>query len=251
MVDAETYLRLLDGEAAGNWLLVGHVLSALEQHSLASPNGALWQDAIKERLEKAGHPVSTGHLYKIRRAHQFIQELAPTAVSQTPPPKISAVEVAERLHRLDPEAGKQALQDVLGPKPAAYVEIKKRYDQALEAKPEMKSARHLAWEKRKPDAPLSEFRSRAEGVFSGSEKGASAEELGIVDLPDDIQQLFGDMVEMLWASAWSKASKMFSLKVDELGLKVKQLEEELELQQEENRLLQEECKSLARMVDGV
>lgn len=251
MTDAETHLALLDGEdAAKNWLTVGRVLSALERQSRAGPSGKLWQDIVQERLEKAGHPVSTGHLYKIRRAYQVLEELAPEAVNQEPPPRISAIEVAERLHRFDPEAGKQALQDALGPKPVPYVDLKKRYDEVLEAKPELKSARHIAWEKRKPDGPPSEKGGDKPEAASGS--APTKVELGhlseVPQPPDDIRRASGEFAEKTWREAWSMAKHQFEKRIDELQQKILSLEDELDLTKEENRLNQEEVDNLARKV---
>ena len=65
------------------------------------------------------------------------------------PPKISAVEISERLYRLDPRAGKQALEDALAVNPTPYVELKQRYERVLQSTPEMKSPRQLAWEARR------------------------------------------------------------------------------------------------------
>lgn len=231
VMDAETDLALLDGAAGGaSWLTVGRVLNALERRSRAAPSGSVWQDIVRERLEKAGHPISTGHLYKIRRAHQFLQECAPEAVNQEPPPKISSVEVAERLYRLDPEAGKRALHDVLGPKPVPYVDIKKRYEEALAAKPEMKSARHIAWDKRKPDVSGEELEGAGVSVGSGA--------------PDDIREISRELAE----SVWGLASRKFQNQIEGLQEKVSALEEELESLKEDNRILQEEAESLALMV---
>lgn len=250
MTDAETHLVLLDGEAATNWLTVGRVLSALERQSRAGPSGKLWQDIVQERLEKADHPVSTGHLYKIRRAYQVLEELAPMAVNQEPPPRISAIEVAERLHRLDPEAGKQALQDALGPKPVPYVDLKRRYDEALEAKPELKSARHIAWEKRKPDASPSEKGGDRPEAASGSEPTKA--ELGhlpeVPQPPDDIRRASGELAEQTWREAWNMAKHQFETRIDELQQEVLSLREELDLKKEENRLYQEEVDNLVRKV---
>lgn len=249
MTDAETYLTRLDGDAGTNWLTVGGVLSALEHRSRAGPAGKLWQDIVQERLEKAGHPVSTGHLYKIRRAYQVLEELAPEAVRQEPPPRISSIEIAERLHRLDPQAGKQALQDALGPKPASYVSLKKRYDEALEANPELKSARHIAWERRKPDGSPPESGDRAETSSGGKSIQMGAEPLSVVpQLPDDIQRASDELTKKTWNVAWTMAKHQSETQINELQQDVLSLRKELDLTKEENGMLQEEIDILARKV---
>lgn len=250
MLDAETHLRALDGDTAASWLTVGRVLSALERQSRAAPSGSPWQDIVRERLERAGQPVSTGHLYKIRRAHQFLEECAPEAVTQDPPPRISSVEVAERLYRLDPEAGKQALHDILGPKPITYLDIKKRYEGVLEAKPEMKSARHIAWDRRKPDD--GSLGSEARTDSTAHPPKAVAEHTAPRDvpkLPAAIGQISGDLAEVAWRYAWKLAQTTFEAQTAELQERVAALEEELGLLKEDNRMLQEEAENLARKVE--
>lgn len=250
MLDAETHLRALDGDTAASWLTVGRVLSALERQSRAAPSGSPWQDIVRERLEKAGQPVSAGHLYKIRRAHQFLEECAPEAVTQDPPPRISSVEVAERLYRLDPEAGKQALHDILGPKPITYMDIKRRYEALLEARPEMKSARHIGWDKRKPDGHSSEARDRTDR--STGEAQSKAEEADACDAPKPpaaIRQISEDLAEVTWKAAWNLARAAFEAQAAELQRRVAALEEERDLLKEDNRVLQEEAENLARKIE--
>lgn len=247
MTDAEAHLARLDGPAAGNWVAIGQTLTALEQQSRADASGRPWQDVVLDRLEQSGHPVSPGHLYKIRRAFAFLSELAPEAVNQTPPPKISAVEIAERLKRLDADAGKQALQDALGPNPTPYISLKKRYDEALKAQPEMKSARHVAWEKRKPTGSESIRHDQAKRTTHGTVTPAGSDR-DVPQLPNGLQREASDLVQKTWLSAWNKAQEKYSEMVKELKDKVASLEEELELAHEEDRLNKEENKNLAREI---
>lgn len=153
VVQQNTQQRLLSltRNEAENWLVIGRLLTDLEGQSRADPAGLPWQDVIKNRLDELGVPMSTGHIYKIRRAARFLIEHAPDAIrAENPsPPKISAIEVTERLYRLDPDAGKKALSDVVGPNPVTYVELQKRYGDALKTNPEMKSPRQIAWEVRR------------------------------------------------------------------------------------------------------
>lgn len=230
-----------------NWLVVGGVLSALERQARANPAGKLWQDIVQERLERAGHPVSTGHLYKIRRAYQVLEELAPEAVNQEPPPRISSIEVVERLYRLDPQAGKQALRDALGPKPTSYVSLKQRYDEALEEKPELKSARHIAWEKRKPDGSAPESDDKSSIVSGSAPKQVWPEHLSEVpQVPPDIRKASEHLAEKVWSLAWNQANRQFEATINKLRNDVLSLQKELESEQEENGLLQEDLDELAR-----
>jgi hypothetical protein len=149
--EIERRLKTLTRDDAKNWIVVGCLLLDLEAQSRADPAGLPWQDVVKNRLEELGVSISTGHIYKIRRAVGFLIEHAPDAsrLENTSPPKISAIEVAERLYRLDPDAGKKALSDAVGPDPVTYVELQRRYGDALKANPEMKSPRQIAWEGRR------------------------------------------------------------------------------------------------------
>lgn len=160
--EIEERLLSLTHDDAKNWIVIGRLLLDLEAHSRADPAGRPWQDVVRSRLEELDASISSGHIYKVRRAIAFLIEHAPEAIASgsASQPKISAIEVAERLYRLDPEAGKKALDDVVGPNPVTYVELQKRYNDALEANPEMKSPRQAAWEiRRKTDkVPASETR---------------------------------------------------------------------------------------------
>lgn len=247
MTDAEAHLARLDGPTAGNWVAIGQTLTALEQQSRADASGRPWQDVVLGRLEQSGHPVSPGHLYKIRRAFVFLNEFAPEAVNQTPPPKISAVEIAERLRRLDPDAGRQALQDALGPNPTPYVSLKKRYDEALKAQPEMKSARHVAWEKRKPTDSESVHHDEEKHAKHSSAMPAGSDH-NVPLPPNELRKEANDIVQKTWLSAWSKAQEQYSEVIEELKAKVASLEEELELAHEEERLYKEEIAILKRQV---
>jgi hypothetical protein len=149
--DIQQRLLSLTRDDAESWIMIGRLLLDLEAQSRADSNGLPWQDVVRNRLDELGVSVSSGHIYKIRRAVGFLIEHAPDAAApeNSAPPKISAIEVAERLYRLDPAAGKKALNDVVGPDPVTYVELQRRYSDALAAHPEMKSPRQIAWEARR------------------------------------------------------------------------------------------------------
>ena len=247
MMDTETHLAMLDGDAAKNWLTVGQVLTALERQSRAAPSGKLWQDIVRERLAQAGHPVSNSHLYKIRRGYQLLEELAPEALNQDPPPRVSAVDVAERLYRLDPEAGTQALHDTLGARPVTYVELKKRYEEALKEKPELKSSRHIGWEKRKPDSAAPEGSGKGQTGSSDASLQAAREHLSEMPKPPaDLQQAAGELAERAWRTAWGMAREHYRTRIEELQQKALALGEKLEHAREENRRLQERNDILAK-----
>lgn len=151
MDNADSILAELSNQQASDWFEVGLALSRLEALSKTSPAGRPWHTVLGERLKELGAPVSSGHLYKIRRAFNFLQTHAPpdTTSRELRRVGISSVEVAERLFNLDEEQGRAALDGILKPHPETYVELQRRYEAAIAASPESRSAKQLAWEKRK------------------------------------------------------------------------------------------------------
>ncbi|MBM2294906.1 hypothetical protein JQX09_23540 [Sulfitobacter pseudonitzschiae] len=217
--EAEKYLRELDGDGGKNWVVIGHVLSELEKHSRSSTSGQAWQDVVKERLAAAGSAVSAGHMYKIRRAYKFLEEQEVDALHLNVVPKISAIEVSERLFRLDAESGREALSDALAEVPIAYVDLKKRYESVLESKPEMKSPRQLAWEARRSSDKTPEKTAAAVAVGHGQEgEGVSreAEGVGAPSLPDELLKSAQNHTQMVWVAGWRAAEQHFRSEIESL-----------------------------------
>jgi hypothetical protein len=225
----EQPLHDLTQEQAGNWVTVGRLLFELEAHSRSDSSGKPWQDALRETLTKLGTPISTGHLYKVRRAYAFLHEHAQTdvkwAIAQ--PPKISSVEVAERLYRVDAQEGLKALADALRPDPIPYVDLKKRYDEALKTRPEMKSPRQVAWEtRRKASSTPKASEENATGAIEQREEALSE--------PDEtsgpsatLQKKASTLLGQAWKAGWDAATEHYEPELDELRETVRDQQEEI------------------------
>lgn len=153
MERGESLLAELTPENAGDWRLIGSVMKRLSSTSEVSPEGRLWHDVVLQVLEERGHPISSSHLHRIRRAYSFLeagmqargipQERASIA-------RISSVDLAERLFQMDAEAGFDALEACLDPRRrATKADIQVRYEEYLSAHPEKKQPMQVAWERRK------------------------------------------------------------------------------------------------------
>ncbi|SFQ77838.1 hypothetical protein SAMN05421764_12029 [Donghicola eburneus] len=146
-------LATLSRAQLGSWVAVGRTLYFLEQNGLQDAEGTPWFNRLLRRLESLGQPVSPGHIYKVRRSFVFLfkncGELGYT-LDQCERAKISSVELAERLFKVDQKAGLSALGACLRqPKPATAAEIREQYFQTRSQAPDGKNKRNTAWESRK------------------------------------------------------------------------------------------------------
>jgi hypothetical protein len=234
--EAEKYLRKLHGDGAKNWIVIGYVLSKLEKYSRSSAAGRPWQEVVRARLADAGFTVSGGHMYKIRRAYKFLEEQNVDALHLKAVPKISSIEIAERLFRIDEEAGRSALSDALAEVPTPYVDLKKRYENFLKAKPEMKSPRQLAWEARRSSSKASE--KATETVKQGQESEDIEQKVGgrsVPNIPEEILEAAQCHAQEMWRAGWEAAESHFKPEIE--GLR-----RLLSLQLEEKSLLEQELK---------
>jgi hypothetical protein len=142
---------------ASDWRNVGRILTTLEKTGRIAADGEQWINKVKEKLDAIGHPMSTGHLHKVRRAYDFLSSsirMLGIPEENSRIAKVSSIEIAERLYQIDAKAGSEALEACLNlAKPATAAEIKKIYDSYLEKHPAKKSAMHAAWEQRKKASP--------------------------------------------------------------------------------------------------
>jgi len=162
MNDPALILSELTSENSGDWQRVGDMMRRLNQISEVSADGRPWHDVMLEALAVHGHQMSSGHLHRIRRAFQFLEE----GMTEREIPKeraglakISSLDLAERLFQLDREAGLDALEACLDiKKPATKVDIQKRYEDYHAAHPEKKTPMQAAWDRRrkKQDKPVFE-----------------------------------------------------------------------------------------------
>lgn len=243
--DSEVFTSLTEQQAR-SWVDVGKALHDAERLSKVSPSGRSWQDILRERLEALGHPMSVGHLSKIRRAYGFLKKFSPEYVSddQLLDAKISAVEVAERLHRIAPEQGVKALEDIFADEPVTYVELQSRYDEAVNKNPEMRSVRQLAWA------------ARRAGSSPAPKQSAPPQESVEVGKQGPSQRLYKSVTELIqnaWSEGWNEAKlqsdAMIAAKAQEISqltTMVANLKKQINGLEEENDILQEEAILVAR-----
>jgi hypothetical protein len=250
---AENRLLALTHEDAKDWIVVGRLLLDLESQSRASPSGRPWQDVIRDRLTELNASISSGHVHKLRRAIAFLSKHAPDAISSASSfsPKISAIEVAERLYRLDPNAGKKALADVLAPEPVTYVELQKRYSEALQENPEMKSPRQLAWEaRRKTEKTSVEEGKEAPPSFATMPKV----EVGLTSdqhfsgPSTTVRQKQAELLSKVWAEGEYAAEQKYASEVKKLRNIIESQAEEISIGAQAIRDLEGEVAVLSKQI---
>lgn len=170
-MSADLILKQLADRPTEDWLTIGRVLSQLELLSRASDTGSSWQNVVADVLESGGTKMSPGHLHKIRRVYGFMEKGMKhlgLPFEEMSFAKLSSVEVAERLFRIDADAGYAALAACLRPQnPAKLTEIKALYDQHLASHPERMSPRQLGWRARRSfEGPHPEIHAIVDGVAS-------------------------------------------------------------------------------------
>ncbi|MCL1629472.1 hypothetical protein M3N55_12095 [Roseibaca sp. V10] len=227
----EHSLRNLTQEQAKNWVTIGRLLFELEAYSRGDASGRPWQDVLRDKLTELGAPISAGHLYKVRRAYAFLHTHAPGDLEQggAEAPKISSIEVAERLYRIDAQEGLKALADAVGPSPVPYVDLKKRYDEALESRPEMKSPRQVAWETRKktsgspkaPDDVGADAPEQPRDNASGQDETSGP--------PQALQKKVSTLFHQAWKAGWDAATAQHEPELEGLRNRVREHQEEIEI----------------------
>lgn len=245
-------LQSLTRDDAENWIVIGRLLHDLETHSRADAAGRPWQDVIRSKLAEVGAPISPGHIYKIRRAIRFLIEHAPNAATleNSSPPKISAIEVAERLHRLDQKAGQKALDDVVGPNPVTYVELQKRYADALKEHPEMMSPRQLAWESRRKidKVPISDLMLPLSSPGVDTPVKADTVSTQISGPSAALQKEYDDFLSKAWSEGYKTAEQKYTSQVSALLSTIDIQAEEISLGAQEIKDLEGEIEVLRNKI---
>jgi hypothetical protein len=252
--EIEKRLTSLTRDDAKNWITIGRLLIVLEAMSRADSSGRPWQDVVRNRLEELGAPISSGHIYKIRRAIGFLIDHAPDAATpeNSSPPKISAIEVAERLYRLDPDAGKKALEDVVGPDQVTYVELQKRYNDALEANPEMKSPRQIAWEARRKSekGPKGEDeQSSPPAPTPSKEKKPALSDQQMTGPSTPVRRALDELLSQAWAEGQQAAERRYASQISAMQNTIKAQAEEIADSVQEIRDLKGEIAVLSKQVN--
>lgn len=155
MDDPAEILAELTAENSGDWQFVGNAMRRLNQISEVSSKGRPWHDVMLDALAAKGHSMSSGHLHRIRRAFDFLEEgmrERSIPIERTNLAKISSLDQAERLFQLNREAGLDALEACLDIKnPATKADIQKRYEDYLALHPEKKTPMQAAWDRRRAE----------------------------------------------------------------------------------------------------
>ncbi len=157
MRSPDEILASLDPQSVKDWQAVGSVIYGLERKGRIAPDGRPWIALVKDRLENLQHPVSMGHLHKIRRSYEFLSNglrSLKVPAEQARQARISSVEIADRLYNLDHEEGLGALAACIDPqRPATAAEISRRYQTYVEKHPEKLTVLQASWKQRKkPEA---------------------------------------------------------------------------------------------------
>lgn len=165
--EAEEILNSLSERSSDDWQSVGRALVRLERISRASRSGAPWHSVVSDRLEAVGRQMSDGHLHKVHRVYQFLEsrvDVLGIPRERMQQAKLSSVEVAERLFRLDTDAGDAALALCLRERqPAGLSEVKAVYEEHLARHPEQMNRRQAGWiARRNADRSEGEEREKSE-----------------------------------------------------------------------------------------
>lgn len=142
--------KLARTEPSGVWLLIGDTISDLEAILPQSPDGRPWTEVVRDLHEGFGYSgLSVGHVQKVRRIRNFVRRelghenpLFPD--STLIKAQVSALEIAERFHALDPDQGRAALIGCIrdGRK---FVEVKREYDAYVERNPDLLPRKQATW----------------------------------------------------------------------------------------------------------
>ena len=215
MKDATLILSTLTPENAGDWQLVGRVMSELNSVSEVTPAGGTWHDVLLEALAERGNPISSGHLYRIRRAFDFLKNgMAARGIpkERAALAKISSLDQAERLFQLDREAGLAALEACLDIKnPATKADIQKLYENYLDNHPEKKTPMQVAWERRKSNQARPTFEE------------THSVEAGALSITTMLRKI-GDYVAGLESAAKEDAARIEELEQEVLDIKAELVE---------------------------
>lgn len=136
------------------WLAIGDALAELEELSVRAENGRSWQQFLLDDLEAQGHQVTAGHLHKLKRVRNFVRRYPGQrnlSDAQIYKAQISALEIAERLHTLDADAGWKMFEECLDG--LSFADAKRRYDKFQDEHQDVLPPRQAAWRKKRGADP--------------------------------------------------------------------------------------------------
>lgn len=150
--------KLAGADASAAWLNLGDALAELDELAPQSEGGRPWTDVVKAFHEGLGYGgLSVGHLQKVRRVRNFVRkvleaEKVPFTDTEIVAAQVSALEVAERLHSLDPERGRAALLACIRGR-RKFVDMRREYDEYVEQHPDRLPKKRATWLKKRKSSP--------------------------------------------------------------------------------------------------
>lgn len=162
--------KLLHTPSSSAWLPLGDAISDLEQAAPRAPDGSRWTEFICSFHESLGlGTLSIGHIQKIRRVRNFVRHYMSAGSGAATDRSIcsaqfSALEVAERLHTLDPERGQVALTAcVRGGQ--TFSDLKRQYAAYAAENPQRLPRKQATWLRNRVLAGSGSEESRIEKVI--------------------------------------------------------------------------------------
>jgi hypothetical protein len=155
---AELQQKLASADASAAWLNLGDALAELDKLAPQSEDGRPWTDVVQEFHEGLGYGgLSVGHLQKVRRVRNFVRkvleaEKVPPTDTEIVAAQVSALEVAERLHSLDPERGRAALIACIRDR-RKFVDMRREYDEYVEQHPDRLPKKRATWLRKRKSSP--------------------------------------------------------------------------------------------------
>ena len=155
---AELQQKLASADVSAAWLNLGDALAELDELAPQSEDGRPWTDVVQEFHEGLGYGgLSVGHLQKVRRVRNFVRKVleagkVPFTDTEIVAAQVSALEVAERLHSLDPERGRAALIACVRDR-RKFVDMRREYDEYVEQHPDRLPKKRATWLKKRKSSP--------------------------------------------------------------------------------------------------
>lgn len=155
---ARLHQKLASADNTAAWLIIGDALAELDELAPQGADGRPWTSIVQEFHEGLGFGgLSVGHLQKVRRVRNFVRTVleadkVPFTDSEIAAAQVSALEVAERFHSLDPERGRAALLACIRDR-RKFVDMRREYDEYVEQNPDRLPRKQATWLKKRKSSP--------------------------------------------------------------------------------------------------
>jgi hypothetical protein len=240
------------------WLAIGDALAQLEDLSVRSENGRSWLEFLLEDLAAQGHQITAGHIHKLKRVRNFVRrypgkrQLTDTDIYKA---QISALEIAERLHRLDADAGWKMFEECLNG--LSFADAKRQYDKFQDEHQDVLPPRQAAWLKKRKfdheetdaDGPKHDV-SRAVQALHPKQHSKSDKDLSLISvasthrtkpatapspsgISDEISQQMSELLDRAWQDGRATAFRETQQTIANRDARIKELLEEVALYKEE------------------